>query len=67
MANTREVTSFLVWAHTKEKKIRKRGKPKKNRKRKIQKNPKEKKEKKRKEFVFSSPGQKMRILSLPYS
>ena len=39
--------------------------PKKNRKGKIQKNRKKKKEEK--EFVFGSPGQNVRLLSLPYS
>ena len=53
------------WKKGKKEKIEK-GKSKKSEKsekRKIQKNPKEKK----KEFAFSSPGQNMRILSLPYS
>ena len=71
-ANTREVTSFLVWAHKKiEKKKRKskkeieKSKSKSKSKSKI-KNQKEKREKE-KEIVFSSPRQNMRLLSLPYS
>ena len=39
--------------------------PKKQKKKKSKKNPRIKK--KEKEFVFSSPGQSMRLLSLPYS
>ena len=86
-ANTREVTSFLVWTHKKGKKekIEKEENPKKiekekiqkNRKRKIQKNRKKsekgkskkikKKNQKEKEFVSSSSGQNMHLLSLPYS
>ena len=41
-------------------------KSKKNRKEKFQKIEKKKK-RKEKEFVFSSPGQNIRLLSLPYS
>ena len=43
--------------------------PKKSRKKEIQKNQKEKttKKRKKKEFVFSSHGQNVRLLSLPYS
>ena len=79
-ANTREVTSFLVWAHKKGKikKIEKipKKKEKKKKPKKIEKKEKTKKiyigktqrkSEKEKEFVFSSPGQNMRLLSLPYS
>ena len=43
--------------------INKNRKKKKNPKKKIQKNQ----SKKKKEFVFNSPGQNVRLLSLPYS
>ena len=71
---TRERLPRFQFGHTKKEKIEKEENPKKNqKKRKIQKkwkkekNPKRKgKKEEEKELVFSSPGQNMRLLSLPY-
>ena len=78
---TRERLPRFQFGHT-QKKIRKIRKSKKIRKKEIKKNRKEKSKKskkkkiqkikkkenpKKKEFAFSSPGQNMRLLSLPYS